>query len=374
MKKFLAFVLKESYHILRDKRTLMILFGMPVIQVLLFGYAITNELNRVKIAVLDKSKDKLSQQLINELTCSGYFSIEKYLVSENEIENEFKKGKIKEAIVIEPDFSQKLDGENKAAIQILFDASDPNSASILYAYTSNIIMNFSKHIEIEKNGKINSISEAIGIETKMLYNPELKSVYMFVPGITAVVLMLVSALMTALSIAREKELGTLEILLVSPLKPAQIIIGKVVPYIALGFFNACVIFALARFVFLVPISGSLPLLLSETLLYIICALSLGIMISSITKTQQVAMMIALVALMMPTMLLSGYIFAVTNMPERLQIITNIIPAKWYLIIVRNIMLKGTTFEYIYRETIILIIMTCIFIAVSVKKFNIRLHA
>lgn len=363
-----GFIIKEFLQILRDKRSLIILFGIPIMQILLFGFALKNEIRDVPTAVLDKSKDELSRQLINKLTSTGYFLLQKDLQSEKEIEDAFRKGKIKQLIVIENDLGAKLEKENKANIQIILDASNPNTASIINSYTSAIIRDFESSI----NPLPINIPRVIP-ETQMRYNPELQSVFMFVPGLITIILMLVSAMMTSISIAREKELGTMEVLLVSPVKPIQIIIGKVVPYVLLSFLSAITILVLAFTTFQMPIVGNLILLLAESLLFIVMALSLGIFISTVANSQQTAMLMSMFALLLPSILLSGFIFPIKNMPEILQYFSNLIPPKWFVIIIKNIMIKGNGFGYIWKETLIILGFTVFFIALSVKKFKIRLE-
>jgi len=368
MKRFIGFIKKEFYHIFRDKRSLFILFGMPIAQIMLFGFAITNEINNVDIAILDKSKDATTLEIINKISSSKYFSVEQLINNESEIEPVFKKGKVKAVLIFEKDFSKKLVKENNATLQIITDATDPNTANTISNYTNSILQKYQQ--EINKNIKI---PYQIIPKSRMVFNPELKSVFMFVPGVMTIILMLVSAMMTSISITREKELGTMEILLVSPLKPFQVIIGKVVPYIFLSIINAIVIVLLSIFVFKMPVQGSLFLLAFESILFIITSLSLGILISTLSSTQQTAMMISLMGLMLPTILLSGFIFPVSSMPIPLQIISNIIPAKWFIIILKGIMLKGVGISFIWKETSFLLLMTMIFIAISVKKYKIRLE-
>ncbi|PLW98987.1 MAG: multidrug ABC transporter permease, partial [Marinilabiliales bacterium] len=262
----------------------------------------------------------------------------------------------------------KLQREGVADIQIISDATDPNLANILVNYTSAIVHNFNQELNIESEIKMQIIPE-----TRMLYNPELKGVYMFIPGIMAMLLMLISAMMTSISITRVKEMGTMEVLLVSPLKPIQIVVGKVVPYVALSFINTIIIIALGNTVFDVPVQGSNILLLAEGLLFIIMALSLGILISTVAKNQQTAMMMSMFALMLPTILLSGFIFPVENMPDILQWLSYVVPPRWFIIIVKNIMLKGVGIAFIWKETLVLIFMTLLFLVVSTKKFKIRLE-
>lgn len=363
-----GFIIKEFLQILRDKRSLIILFGIPIMQILLFGFALKNEIRDVPTAVLDKSKDELSRQLIHKITSTGYFLLQQDLQSEKEIEDAFRKGKIKQLIVIDNDFAAKLEKENKASVQIILDASNPNTASIINSYTLAIIRDFESGI----NPLPINIPRVIP-ETQMRYNPELQSVFMFVPGLITIILMLVSAMMTSISIAREKELGTMEVLLVSPVKPIQIIIGKVVPYVLLSFLSAIIILVLAFTTFQMPIVGNLVLLLAESLLFIVMALSLGIFISTVANSQQTAMLMSMFALLLPSILLSGFIFPIKNMPEILQYFSNLIPPKWFVIIIKNIMIKGNGFGYIWKETLIILGFTIFFIALSVKKFKIRLE-
>lgn len=367
MKQFLGFVQKEFYHIFRDYRTLLILFGMPVVQLLIFGFALTNDIKNARIAILDHSKDQVSAKLTRKILSSGYFILAENLNSESAIEEAFRQGNIKQVLIFEPGFAEKIEREGSASLQILSDASDPNTAKILTNYTMAIVSSFQKELLAEKKLPIE-----IHVDSRMLYNAELKSVFMFVPGVITILLLLISAMMTSISIAREKEMGTMEVLLVSPLKPIQIIIGKVVPYVLLAFVIAVVILVLGFFVFGVPVRGSLALLLGYSLVYILLSLSLGIFISSVVDSQQVAMLISMVALMLPSILLSGFIFPIENMPWPLQLLANIIPAKWFIIVMRGVMLKGIGIAYLWKETIILFGMIAFFIALSVRKFKIRL--
>ena len=368
MKRFIGFIKKEFYHIFRDRRSLFILFGMPIAQILLFGFAITNEINNVDIAILDHSKDATTQEIINKISASKYFSIKQFVDREADIESVFKKGKVKAILNFEQDFSQNLIKNHNANVQVITDATDPNTANTISNYINAILQNY-----LQQQNKHIKIAYQIIPETKLLFNPELKSVYMFVPGVMTVILMLVSAMMTSISITREKELGTMEVLLVSPLKPLQVIVGKVIPYIFLSIINATIIILLSLFVFKMPVQGSLILLGLESVLFIITSLALGILISTISASQQTAMMISLMGLMLPTILLSGFIFPISSMPLVLQIISNIVPAKWFIIIVKAIMLKGVGLGFIWKENLILIAMTLFFIGLSVKKYKIRLE-
>ncbi len=359
---------KEFFHILRDTRTLLIVFGIPVVLVLLFGYVITNEIKDAKIAVFDKSRDNVTVRLINKLTSSGYFFIRGEIFRQQQIEDYFKHGEIKEVVVFEPDFAKKLKRTGEPGIQIICDASDPNTARLLSTYTKAVINDFIMDMNFERNQNAGVFPKIL-----MLYNPELKGVFMFVPGVMALLLTLISAMITSISITREKELGTMEMLLVSPFRPFHIIFGKVVPYVVISFINTVIIVVLGNAVFGLPVKGSLLLLLGEGMIFITTALCIGVYISTVTESQLIAMMISLVGLMMPTMLLSGFIFPIENIPLILQYFSNIVPAKWFIRIIKNVMIKGTGITFIWKETVVLIGMAIVFLGLSVKKFKIRLE-
>ena len=364
MKRFLGFVRKEFYHIFRDWRTMVVLFGMPVAQLMLFGYVITNEIKDAPVAILDPSRDSYSIDITKQMISSGYFIAEKNIFNQKEIEDVFKEGKVKIALVFPQNFAKQSEKERTATIQVITDASEPNTANILASYAEAIVLKYA--MSLQKKGV------GIRIEPRMIYNPTLKGVYLFVPGLIAMLLMLISALLTSITITREKELGNMEILLVSPLKPAQIILGKVIPYLLLSFASAVLILFSGYIVFGIPVVGSVTLLLGESLLFIMMALSLGILISTVTSSQQVAMLISMVALMLPTILLSGFVFPIENMPEILQWVCHLMPPKYFITIVRGIMLKGNGLDVLWDETLILGGMTLFFILVSMKKFKKRL--
>ncbi|GAA0550826.1 ABC transporter permease [Chitinophaga japonensis] len=367
MRQFFVFARKEFYHIFRDKRTLLILFGMPVVQIILFGFAITNEIKNADIAVLDQSRDYYSTRLVQKLTAGGYFRIDRRLQSHRTIEDAFREGRIKMAVVIPPEFGQSFFHLKKAQVQLLADAGDPNTATTLINYASSIIGNYQQ----ELNGQT-QLPLTIDTTVTMQYNAALKSVFLFVPGVMTLILLLVSAMMTSITIAREKELGTMEILLVSPLPPPLIVLGKVVPYIVLSFINALMILALGVFLFGMPIRGSMVLLLMECVLFVLTSLSLGILISTVTDKQQTAMMASMMGLLMPTTLLSGFIFPIESMPLPLQWLSNLMPAKWFIIILKDIMLKGAGLEVIWLQTLVLCGMTLLFVAMSIRNFKTRL--
>ncbi len=368
MKQLKSFIKKEFFHIFRDTRTMLILFGIPVAQLLIFGTVIKNEIQDVHIAVYDQSKDEATQTITTKLLSSGYFILDENLENTSDVEEIFKKGTVKEVVVFGRNFGEKLMKEGTADVQLIADASDPNMARLVISYTKGIMNDY-----IRKMNPNMQAPMQIQPEVRMYYNEEMKSAYMFVPGVMALILMLISAMMTSISITREKELGTMEVLLVSPLRPVQIIAGKVIPYLLLSIANAFVIVFIGHFIFGVPVTGSFILLMLETILFILMALCLGILISTAAKNQMVAMFISMIALMLPTIILSGFIFPIENMPEVLQWLSHIMPARWFITIIRGIMLKGVGIMYVWKETLILIGMTLFFVAVSVRKFKIRLE-
>lgn len=367
MKQFIVFIKKEFYHVFRDSKTLLMLFGLPVVQIVLFGFALTNEIKNAKIVVVDYAKDIASQQIINKLQASKYFEIERSLMSHKEIEGAFKTGKIKLAIVFPVNFNDDLMHLNKAQMQIIADASDPNTATTLTNYVNSIVADYQS--TLMSNAQI---PYRIIPETRMLYNPQLKGAPNFVPGVMSLVLLLICVMMTSISIVREKELGTMEILLVSPFNPVYVILSKAVPYLILSLVNLTTILLLSVFLLDLPIKGSIILLVAESTLFIIACLSLGLLISTATNSQQTAMLLSLMGMMLPTILFTGFMFPIENMPLPLRIISNIVPSRWYYIIVKSIMIKGMGFASIWKETLILFSMTILLLGISFKKFKIRL--
>ena len=367
MKQFLVFVRKEFYHVFRDRKTLLMLFGLPVAQIVLFGFALSNEIKNSKIVIADYAHDVATQQIINRIDASQYFEVEEMLMDHAEIEASFRQGIVKAAIVFPAGFNSDLLHTHHAQVQIITDASDPNTATTLTNYLSSIISDYQTDLM-----RATSTPYRIVPETRMLYNPELKGAPNFVPGVMALVLMLVCVMMTSISIVREKEMGTMEILLVSPFKPILVILSKAVPYLLVSLVNLAVILMLSVFALGLPINGSLPLLLLVSTLFIITSLSLGLMISTATNSQQTAMLLSLMGMLLPTMLFSGFMFPIENMPVALQVFSNIVPAKWYYIIVKAIMIKGLGFTYIWKETLILFGMTIFLLGITLRNFNIRL--
>lgn len=352
MKPFFSFVIKETKHILRDKRTMLMLFGMPIVMMLLFGFAVTNDVRNVRIIVVMSNADNATQQVADRLSASEYFTLTKVVATPNEAEKAIRDQKADMAIVFSQDFASK-----KSGYQLIVDGADPNMAQQWTTYANAVINN----------------TEAKAVNTKLLYNPQMKSTYNFVPAIMGTLLMLVCAMMTSISIVREKEKGTMEVLLVSPTKPLMIIVAKLVPYLVLAFTILSIILLMSSFVLGVPIKGSLFWIYVVSTIYILLALSLGILVSTIAETQLVALLISAMLLMMPVIMLSGMMFPIESMPKILQYISAIVPTRYYISAMRKLMIMGTGIEEIYFEVSVLISMLIALMSLALAKFNKRLE-
>lgn len=366
MSAFRGLLRKEALHILRDRRTLLVVIFMPILQVILFGYAIRTDITAIRLAIVDPSPDAATIELRGRFTATDAFRVVRVLPNAGTLDPLFASGTIQEAIVLDDDFANRLARGLPARVLVVADASEPNSGSAMESYALAVIQGYERDVAA-RGGAVRIVPEA-----RMRFNPTRESSNLFVPGLIAFVLTIISALMTAISLTREKETGTMEILLVSPLKPLEIIVGKVLAYLVIGFVSVLLVVAEARLVFAVPLRGSLFLLLAEGLLYILTSLSLGILISSRTASQRVAMIGALAGTMLPTILLSGFIFPIESMPWPLRVIANVVPAKWFVVIARGIMLKGVGLEYLWPQTLILLGMTVLLVAAATRSFRIRL--
>lgn len=366
MKQFVAFIRKEFYHIFRDRRTTLILIGMPITQIILFGFAISTEVKNVQTAILSNSPDIETRHVIDRLDASEYFTI-KYIVHSSEELNElFRQNKIELAIAFPDDFNkQRLDTEN---LQIIADATDPNQAITRSTYANGIISTALAELRQTSPGEHLTL-----VHSRLLYNPRMQSTYNFVPGIMGLILMLICAMMTSISIVREKETGTMEVLLVSPMNALFVTLSKAVPYFVLSLLNLATILLLSVFVLKVPVAGSLATLLGISLLFIFVSLALGLFISCVTRTQVAAMLISGMVLMIPTIIFSGIIFPIESMPTVLQGISCLIPARWYVSAVRKVMIEGVPFAFVLQETGILMAMAILLVILTTRKFKNRLE-
>ena len=352
MKQFLSFVIKESKHILRDRRTMLILFGMPVMLMLLFGFAITTDVRNVRTVVVTSQMDHLTQQTVERLAQSEYFTITNAVATPKEAERLIRNQKADMAVVFGQDFASK-----KSGLQFIVDGSDPNMAQQWTNYAQQVIAN----------------SQYSLVNTKMLYNPQMRSAYNFVPAIMGMLLMLICAMMTSISIVREKEKGTMEVLLVSPVRPLMVVVAKAVPYLILAIGILITILLMARFVLGVPLAGSLFWIIAVSILYILLALSLGLLISNIAQTQLVALLLSAMVLLMPVVMLSGMLFPVESMPRILQWISAVVPPRYYIQAMRKLMIMGVGIGEVALEVAVLAVMTVLFLTIALKRFNTRLE-
>ena len=352
MKQFFSFIIKETKHIVRDKRTMLMLFGMPIVMMLLFGFAITNEVKNIRVVIVTSNSDYATQQVVDRLAASEYFKITKIVATPTEAELTIRAQKADMAVVFAQDFASR-----KSGYQLIIDGTDPNMAQQWTTYANAVITNSGTGI----------------VNTKMLYNPQMKSSYNFVPAIMGTLLMLVCAMMTSISIVREKEKGTMEVLLVSPIRPIMIVVAKVIPYLILAFVILIVILLMATFVLNVPIQGSLFWIFVVSTIYILLALSLGLLVSTIAKTQLMALLISAMVLMTPIIMLSGMMFPIESMPKILQYVSAVVPTRYYISAMRKLMIMGVGIEQIYYEVIVLIGMFATLLTLSLAKFNKRLE-
>ncbi len=366
MKQFIAFVIKETKHILRDKRTMLILFGMPVVMMLLFGFAITTDVKNVRTVVVTSEMSPRTQQAVERLAQSEYFVITQTVNTPREAEQLIRSQKADMSLTPSP--SPKGEGSSNLQWQIMVDGSDPNMAQQWTTYAQSIL---SQPVDGKHYSLPSPFGEGLGV--RLLYNPQMKSAYNFVPAIMGMLLMLICAMMTSISIVREKEKGTMEVLLVSPVRPLMVIIAKAVPYLVLAFGILITILLMARFVLGVPLAGSLFWILAVSILYILLALSLGLLISNVAQTQLVALLLSAMVLLMPVVMLSGMLFPVESMPQVLQWLAAVVPPRYYIEAMRKLMIMGVGIEDVAREVAVLTGMTVVLLAIALKKFKQRLE-
>ena len=360
---FWSFVKKETLHILRDPRTMLIVLGMPVVQLLLFGFAISTEVNNIDVAIVAPHPSEAVRQCAARLEGNPYFTLRGGMAGA-EIDRPLRRGDAEAVVVFAADFDRRMErlarGEDgRAAIQLVMDASNTNTALAGAAYLRQALLP--------------SRPEALSVETRLLYNPQMKSAYNFVPGIMGLIFIVICAIMTSVSIVREKETGTMEVLLVSPVRPIRIILAKMIPYFVLSCLDLVTILLLARYVLGVPMSGSIVGIVSTSLLYLALALALGLFISTTADRQITALIISTMLMLLPLIMLSGMVFPIENMPWILRTLSCIIPARWYIDAIRKLMIEGLPFAAVARDFLILAGMTLALVVVALKKFNDKLE-
>ena len=364
MARIKAIIVKEFFHILRDPRSLTIVFVTPIVMIFILGYSISYDLNRIDTAVIDYSQSHLAQQLVEAFANNGIFVIHGSAggtLSLAAAEDMLRRGKIKEIIIIPADFSRRLAQHGQSDVGLVIDGSDTNIANLVYQYNEMIILEFM--------AKMKGVGQLLKLNTKIYFNPEARSSVFFIPGLVAVILLMISAMLTSLSIAKERETGSIALLFISPLKSWEIIVGKTIPYIIVALLDGVVILLFARFWFGIPLRGSLAVLLVFACLYIVSGLSLGILISTTAPSQRVAMMATLLSTMLPSMLLSGFIFPLDSLSPVLQVISYAIPATYFLRIIRGVILKGAELRHFLFEGGMLIVLSTVLLAAAARKFN-----
>lgn len=367
MKGFFAFVRKEFLHIFRDRRTLLVLIGLPTMLIVLFGFAISTEIRNVNIGVCAPDKDVSIARLVDKIDRSGYFTFRGWYASAMDVDQAMKKGEIDAALIFSEDFSSSLMSAEGAEISVVTDAVNPNNASMEVMYLTNIVYGyfFSDTDSMRQSPLVPNL--------RMLYNPQLRSSYNFVPGIMGLILLLVCALMTSVSIVREKETGTMEVLLVSPVKPIGIVFAKMIPYFVISCMVLVITLLLTIFVLKVPVEGSFFWMILVSLLYIILSLGIGLLVSSLVKTQIIATLIIGMVFLVPVMMMSGMLYPIESMPYVFQLIAQVIPAKWYIEAIRKIMIEGVPFVFVLKEVGVLLGMTVVIFTAAVLKFNDRIE-
>lgn len=360
MRQFVSFIIKEAKHILRDRRTMLILFGLPVVLMLLFGFAITNDVKDVRTVIVTSQMDHQTRQTVDRLAASEYFIITATVSSPREAELLLRHQRADLAVVFGKDFASK-----KSGVQLMVDTSDPNMAQQWTAYAQSIL---------STPNTLSTLNTPSTPNIKLLYNPRMKSAYNFVPAIMGMLLLLICAMMTSVSIVREKERGTMEVLLVSPVRPLMIIIAKAVPYLLQAFLILVIILVMSATVLEVPLAGSVGWIIVVSLIYILLALSLGLLISSVAQTQFVALLVSAMVLLLPTVMLSGMLFPIESMPQVLQWISAVMPPRYYIQVMRKLMIMGVGIREVLPEVCVLCGMTLLLLLVALKKFNKRLDS
>lgn len=369
MKVIVHLVIKEFIQIKRDKRILPIIFILPVLQIIILGYAATLDIKNIGLIVLDKDNTDISRTFINQFTNSNYFTLIDYISSENEIDYYLDRGLATLAIVIPKNFTSDILTGRQTQLGIFADGADANTANISIAYVSQIITKYSKNILISRLQNFPVRAPRVSAEPRVWYNPDLRSANFMIPGVIALVLMIITMTLTSVSIVKEKELGTLDQLLVTPIKSHQLILGKIIPYIIIGFINVLLVLTVAVLWFQIPIKGSVLLLFTLSGLFVMTTFGLGIFVSTISKTQQQAMLTAQFFFFFPFIFLSGFTFPISNFPWIIQQITYLIPLRYFLEIIRGIILKGANLYSLLPQTIALFVFGIVILSFSILRFR-----
>ena len=372
MRVILCIIKKEYLQILRDRAFIPMLFFAPVIQLTLFGYAVGTNVKNIATAVIDHDKTRASREFIQDFGNSGYFQLRYFLQSDSEIDELLDSGKVKAVINVQEDFSRHLSRNESADVQLIVDGTNSSTAGIILGYISEVVQRKSSSIAIQKLERVRASMPGVDLKLRAWYNPELDNINFIVPGIICTVLAILTTMLTSAAIVREREKGTLEQLMVTPISPFQLILGKVLPFMLIGFIDVIIIILIGTLWFGVPIHGSIPLLLFLAVIFISNTLGTGILISTISRTQQQAMMTTLFV-MIPWIILSGFIFPIENMPKVIQLLTYAIPLRYFLIIIRGIVLKGVGLSVLWQQAVIMALLGIAMLYLSISRFHKRLE-
>ncbi len=375
MKTIIYFIKKEFLQFKRDPKMFAMILVAPIIQLIFLGYAANFDVNVVHTAVYDMDKSESSRKYIESFESTGYYSFDYYVDNYDQLSEHIDNGKVIMGLVIPRGFEKKINRRETVQVQAIFDGSDGNTASIAAGYLQGITQKYSKEIVTEIRNKLGIQTIPVGSihpETRVWYNPELKTRNFMVPGIVALLLMIITLILTSLAIVKEKEIGTLEQLIVTPIKPVQMIIGKLIPFTLLGFVAVILVITAMNIIFGIAVKGSVTLLFISSFVFILSTLGLGLFVSTISKTQQQAMMLAIFLIMMPMVFLSGFAFPIENMPKIIQAITYIIPLRYFMTIIRGIILKGIGFADLWPQLLAMLGLGVLILGLSVQRFQKRI--
>ena len=373
IRHILAIMRKEFMHLIRDPRSLTISLFLPIFLLFLYGYSVTTDIKNLPVAIRDGSRTEQSRQLISKVINSGYFTLVAMPNSETEFRRLVDSGRAKIIINIPADMATKMNSDSKAVIQVIVDGSDPTTAAAAMGYMSGIVQDYFSGVMVKAAlHRPVKLTQAINLKTRVWYNENLRSLNFYIPGLIATILMMMAASLTSLTIVSEKENGTMEALVASPIRRNELMIGKLMPYVLIAFWDVIMVSAVGRFWFNVPIKGDYYLMLLASFLFLMAALSLGLMFSVIAKTSQEAMQLALLTTMLPSIMLSGFIFPIENMPKIVQGISFLVPARYYLRILRGIFLQGVGIRYLWWDMLLLTIFCAIIVRTCVRSFKKRI--
>lgn len=371
LRRIVSITLKEIRQISRDKRSLLVIFILPVFLLIMFGYAVTLDIEDIKLGVLDNDRSSMSRDFVSSLNSSGYFTVTEFSSGTSEVNKLLDRGVVQCAVIIPSGFERDFERKNDSGIQFLIDGMDASTASIIQSYVNSAVQFYSQKAASDFIASKTSVKihEPLSIEPQFWYNKSLDTTQFFIPGLVAMILIVISVILVSISIVRERELGTIEQIRVSPVNSLELITGKIIPYMAVSLLIAASMVAMGYLFFGVTVKGDYLHLLTGTVCYLLATLSMGIFISTVAESQQVAFQISQVASQLPTVILSGFVFPIESMPESIQLLSYITPSRYYIVILRDIMIKGAPFEVFSSQLLYLLIFATVLILVSALRIR-----